>query len=293
MNLFDKNQCMGCGNCIPFCPKHLLKLSENLNERNVHYIEITDENACLHCGQCELMCTAKAIKIDHSSMVSGYNLIDEKAIPPHAGCYLGSLTKALADCLYKMNISEKTVIFKKKTADVNLKIETHDYPDESFYEDALVYKQNNPDKVVILICSSSKKPSVERNRNRYLNLTNENITIINTLNWFECENDFTGKAKGGCHMLEETAKLKKGAFLARGSIKSIKDMIQLERYLMKALNKQIENKGYSIVEIVFPCFYRLAGRPQKLMEKDEICKINDWFEKFVIEDYPDGILYER
>ena len=45
-------------------------------------------------------------------------------------CYLGSLTKALADAIEQLGVREQVVIFKKKAADVNLNCELHDYADE-------------------------------------------------------------------------------------------------------------------------------------------------------------------
>ena len=64
-------------------------------------------------------------------------------------------------------VQEQVVIFKKKAADVNLNCELHDYADEQFYQDGLAYKRAHPEKLVILICSSSKAPSTALNQQRF------------------------------------------------------------------------------------------------------------------------------
>lgn len=291
--MIDQNQCTGCGNCVSFCPKQLLVLSEsdNLNERGVRYIQIINEEACIHCGQCELMCTAGALRVDKLSGVNGYDLINKAAIPPHAGCYLGSLTKALADCIVKLNVQQDIVIFKKQAADVNLNVETYDYQDEQFFEDGLAYKKEHPDKLVLIICSSSKSHTTALNEERFKALSKEEVTLINTLNWFEIDTEFNLKC-GGSHILEEVSQLGKASFVARGSVRSPRQMQQLESYLKQAIQNQIDKRTFSLIEIVFPCFYRLANRPQALMPFEEIRTFNTWFDDVVITSYEEGILHE-
>ena len=290
--IVNQDQCMGCGNCLSVCPKQLLTLSDpsELNQRGVRYVKMKDETACIGCGQCELMCTAKAIHV--AGEPNGYELINPDAIPPHAGCYLGSLAKALADVIEKQHLQEKIVIFKKKTADVNLHVDTHDYTDEQFFADGLAYKHQHPEKLVLIICSSSKEGSTGLNRERFLSMDDTSVTLINTLNWFETNEQFQGVTKGGCHMLEEVAEAGKASYVARGGVRTPTQMHRLEQYLSKALQCQIEGKPFALVEIVFPCFYRLANRPQVLMGYEQICQINEWFEQNVNHDYPQGELWE-
>lgn len=285
-----KNQCTGCGNCLRFCPKQILKLSDqnDLNEKSLPYIQFENEEACMHCGACELMCTAGAIKVE-SKKQNGYTLIDKEAIPPHSGCYLGSLAKALSDVIVELKIQDKVVIFKKKASDVNLHVESHDYTDENFYLDGLNYKEENPDKIVIIICSSSKVHTTSLNEERYRLLKSEEVTIINTLNWFEANEEITTLSRGGSHILEEIGKESDASFVARGSVGTPKEMLQFENYLKQAIQYQMDGKRFSLIELVFPCFYRLSNRPQISMPCAALQNINEWFEKFVKPQYPEGI----
>lgn len=52
--LLNKNWCKGCGICVGFCPKKVLKIE---NEKAV----IANPDACIFCGQCELRCPDNAI----------------------------------------------------------------------------------------------------------------------------------------------------------------------------------------------------------------------------------------
>ena len=46
--------CKGCGICVAFCPKKILKLHNGK-------AEITEPDACLKCGLCESLCPDFAI----------------------------------------------------------------------------------------------------------------------------------------------------------------------------------------------------------------------------------------
>lgn len=49
--------CKGCGICVAFCPKNVLKLT---NEK----VDIQDLDSCIKCGQCELRCPDYAIYLE-------------------------------------------------------------------------------------------------------------------------------------------------------------------------------------------------------------------------------------
>lgn len=49
--------CKGCGICVEFCPKNVLKIVHNK-------VQIVDDEACIKCGLCELRCPDYAIYIE-------------------------------------------------------------------------------------------------------------------------------------------------------------------------------------------------------------------------------------
>ncbi|NPE27504.1 4Fe-4S dicluster domain-containing protein [Methanococcoides sp. SA1] len=48
-------ECKGCERCIPACPKSVLFMSENINERGYRYVEYKGEG-CTGCGNCYYTC---------------------------------------------------------------------------------------------------------------------------------------------------------------------------------------------------------------------------------------------
>lgn len=286
----DPDQCTGCGSCLSACPLGLLHLSggSDLNTRGVRSVRLSDPLLCAECGRCEQKCTAAALHIP--SIENGYSLLDKAHIPPHSGCYLGSLARALADAVWELGGQKDVVLFKKKAADVNLLVESHDYPDEHYFEDGLRYKHAHPEKLVILICSSSKSHTTLLNETRCLALQGERITLINTLNWFECDPALTTLTCGGSRLAEQLAAHSCASFVARSSVRSTGELSALKKYLKQGLLNQLAGKPFSLIEMTFPCFYRLTGRPQTRMPYEQLQQVNQWFDRNVKPLYPEGVL---
>ncbi len=56
-----KNRCKGCGFCIEYCPKQILFVSEEFNEKGYHYPIVADDTGCVNCQVCEDICPEFAI----------------------------------------------------------------------------------------------------------------------------------------------------------------------------------------------------------------------------------------
>ena len=61
--IIHEEKCKGCGLCVEFCPKRILSLSEKLNKKGRHPVEIKNEKECLGCGSCTIICPDLAIEV--------------------------------------------------------------------------------------------------------------------------------------------------------------------------------------------------------------------------------------
>ncbi len=48
-------ECKACGRCVAACPKGLLVMSEDFNERGYHYVRYKGDG-CLGCASCFYTC---------------------------------------------------------------------------------------------------------------------------------------------------------------------------------------------------------------------------------------------
>ncbi len=59
----DARKCKGCSYCVKFCPKDLIYLSTNFNEKGYHPAVFTKEEDCTGCALCGLVCPDVAIVV--------------------------------------------------------------------------------------------------------------------------------------------------------------------------------------------------------------------------------------
>jgi 2-oxoglutarate ferredoxin oxidoreductase subunit delta len=57
----EKNRCKGCAFCVEYCPRDVLELSEEFNEKGYHPPVIKNEDECCYCQLCETICPEFAI----------------------------------------------------------------------------------------------------------------------------------------------------------------------------------------------------------------------------------------
>ncbi len=56
-----ENRCKGCGLCVEYCPREVLKMSDSFNQKGYHPPYVTEPPGCVACGFCEEVCPEFAI----------------------------------------------------------------------------------------------------------------------------------------------------------------------------------------------------------------------------------------
>ncbi len=52
----NHNFCTGCGNCIEYCPQHILERDTKLNKKGIYAPVVHDADKCTGCHLCEMYC---------------------------------------------------------------------------------------------------------------------------------------------------------------------------------------------------------------------------------------------
>ena len=60
----DELVCKGCGLCIFYCPKSVLKQADKMNQKGYNVVEVVDLDACIGCGLCDIACPDFAIYVE-------------------------------------------------------------------------------------------------------------------------------------------------------------------------------------------------------------------------------------
>lgn len=55
--------CKGCGYCIHFCPKQILKMGNVRNQKGHFYPYIEEMEKCIGCQSCAIVCPEGAIEL--------------------------------------------------------------------------------------------------------------------------------------------------------------------------------------------------------------------------------------
>ena len=58
-----KNRCKGCGFCVEFCPRHVLRQSSETNRNGFHTVYAGKSEECTGCNICTMICPDFAISV--------------------------------------------------------------------------------------------------------------------------------------------------------------------------------------------------------------------------------------
>ena len=56
-----EERCKGCGLCVEYCPREVLRMSERFNRKGYHPPETAAPEECVGCGFCQEVCPEFAV----------------------------------------------------------------------------------------------------------------------------------------------------------------------------------------------------------------------------------------
>ena len=59
----DEKICKGCGLCVFYCPKNVLKLADKMNQKGYNVAEVINLDDCIGCRLCDIACPDFAIYV--------------------------------------------------------------------------------------------------------------------------------------------------------------------------------------------------------------------------------------
>lgn len=161
-------------------------------------------------------------------------------------------------------------------------------------EEALAFKREHPERLVLIVSPSAKRQSTELSIERYRKLGEESVTVIDACDWFETVPDLSqGPTASGGDCLALLVAERKVSFIARGTLEGPEAVLETERLLAEALRCQDEGKPFSLVQVLYPCFYRLLGRPQRPLAAEELDRVRAWFAAYFAPSRTTGVLLDQ
>lgn len=59
----DRNRCKGCELCVHACPKQVLAMSQEINDKGYFFSQVVAQQDCIGCKFCGMSCPDTAIEI--------------------------------------------------------------------------------------------------------------------------------------------------------------------------------------------------------------------------------------
>jgi len=274
--------CKSCMFCAQACPKQLFSLAEKSNDLGYIPVQVREEE-CTGCGFCAAVCPECAFEIIKQTgnkrlvVAQRPNTLYDYPTTYCPGCSHGIVQRLIAEVIDEMGIREETVgitsigcsIFIYKSLNIDYCEGAHGRAPAV----ATGFKRVQPEKVVFTYQGDGDIASIGLAEIIHAAARNENFTVVfvNNGNYgmtggqmapTTLINQITTTTPYGRNLsqhgqpirvCELLAALGGEMYLARGSIIDPHHVRTAKKYIRKAFERQIEKKGFSLVEILGNC----------------------------------------
>jgi 2-oxoglutarate ferredoxin oxidoreductase subunit beta len=224
------------------------------------------------------------------------------------GCGHSIAHRLIAEVIDQFNIKEKTI----GIAPVGCAVFAYDYFDIDILEiphgrppaAATGMKRACPDKIIFTYQGDGDLAAIGTAEIIHAANRGENITIffINNANYGMTGGQMAPTTLKGqkttttplgrnpnlagypIHVSELLAVLEGTAFIARGSLDSYKNIVITKKYIEKAFKYQIENKGFSLVEMLSPCPTDWGMSPEEAIK---------WLRENMMKEFKLGVIKDK
>jgi 2-oxoglutarate ferredoxin oxidoreductase subunit beta len=307
----DEIRCKGCGRCVIECPRHLIELSDELNEKGYQYVVFNGHpEECSGCTLCAVTCPDQGIDVWNNKgkhtfqQTPGLTDCHTHYCP---GCTHGIVHRLTGEVLAELGLLGRTV----GVAPVGCAVLAYDYFNVDMFEAAhgrapavaTGAKRSRPDSIVFTYQGDGDLASIGGNEILHAANRGEKITVIfinnavygmtggqmapttlpgqrTTTSPYGRDVQETGYP---LRMAELLASLETPAYIARGSSHDAKHSLATKKMIKRAFEFQRDKRCFSMVEILSTCPTNWGLG---------VAESAEWLANHMIPQFPLGVLKE-
>ena len=296
----DEQRCKGCGYCVQLCPRECLEIpGDKRNRYGYKVVVFTNAERCNTCGLCYQMCPHWAIDVSLGIETEGKVVTREEVIgtpelashPPLANCSWcqhALVGRIVAEVLDELGVNGRAVPIEAFNCDSSSAFGMHLSRIVNRYERpcdvATLTKRTTPDAIVFLVLDAQDIATMADTFISAL-IRGEKFTMIMCTD-VDCApshrhvpatliaaDEKREVTLYGYPVLaaELVATFRGVAYSARSAVISADTYQRTKSYIRTAFQKQIDNVGFSFVELLTVC----AGFESELTAVDCLKQVSD------------------
>ena len=307
----EEYRCKGCSRCVVACPKDLIHLSHELNDKGYQYVVFEgNEEDCSGCTLCAVSCPDQGIEVYNNRGNQNFHNtagLTEKMTHYCPGCTHGVVHRLTAEVIEELGLSGRTV----GVAPVGCAVLAYEYFNFDMFEAAhgrapavaTGAKRARPESIVFTYQGDGDLLAIGGNEILHAANRGEKITVIflnnaiygmtggqmapttmpgqkTTTSPFGRDVEDTGHPIRACELF---AALGTPAFIARGSAHDAAHSLKLKKLLKRAFEYQRDNTCFTFIEVLSTCPTNWGMSPEESSQ---------WVADSMMEYYPLGIVKE-